>query len=177
MESSYFVFAFVFVFFGLFRLFRNGSKTPKQTEKIIFWFHETNRKWTETDCVSVCFGLFRFEPKNFLYCFEDTLTVVRTFFLRIFFYSCNWRTGLRSAKYSLYRYRKIVGLFPLSLVHDFVDGPLLRRQQTSEMVLQQLRHARSISSGSGSLRDRLKYRLGFHWNLFRRNFTRISNWN
>jgi hypothetical protein len=81
MASSYLVFAFVFVFFRfvskqicLFRLFRNGSETPKQTEtneKIIFWFRETNRKWTETDCVSVCFGsnrkfflLFRGHPTH-----------------------------------------------------------------------------------------------------------------
>jgi hypothetical protein len=40
----------------LFRLFRNGSETPKQTENPIFWFRETNRKSSETDCVSVCFG-------------------------------------------------------------------------------------------------------------------------
>ncbi len=32
------------------------SETPKQTEKNIFWFRETNRKTTETDWVSICFG-------------------------------------------------------------------------------------------------------------------------
>jgi hypothetical protein len=35
------------------------SKRVRNTEtnrKIIFWFRETNRKSTETDCVSVCFG-------------------------------------------------------------------------------------------------------------------------
>jgi hypothetical protein len=37
---------------------------PKQTEKIIYWFRETNRKWTETDWVSVCFGSHR---KSFLF--------------------------------------------------------------------------------------------------------------
>ncbi len=49
---------------------------PKQTEIFIFWFHETNRNTTETDLVSVCFGLFRFEPKFFVCLFrtfEDTL--------------------------------------------------------------------------------------------------------
>lgn len=29
---------------------------PKQTEKLSNWFRETNRKGTETDRVSVCFG-------------------------------------------------------------------------------------------------------------------------
>jgi hypothetical protein len=38
------------------RLFRYRFETPKQTEKNVFWFHETNRKTTETDWVSVCFG-------------------------------------------------------------------------------------------------------------------------
>jgi hypothetical protein len=50
------VFRFVSKQICLFRLFRNGFETPKQTGKIIYWFRETNRKWTETDCVSVCFG-------------------------------------------------------------------------------------------------------------------------
>jgi hypothetical protein len=51
----------------LFRLFRNGSKTPKQTEtnrKFVCCFRETNRKWTETDWVSACFGSNR---KHFLF--------------------------------------------------------------------------------------------------------------
>jgi hypothetical protein len=43
-----FLFGFAFVF-GFFGLFRNesvcfGSETQKETEKIIFWFRETNRK-------------------------------------------------------------------------------------------------------------------------------------
>jgi hypothetical protein len=65
------LFRFVSKQMCLFRLFRNGSETPKQTEKIIFWFRETNRKSTETDCVSVCFGsnrkkiyLFRGHPSS-----------------------------------------------------------------------------------------------------------------
>ncbi len=37
------------VCFGLFWLFRYRSETPKQTEKKIVWFRETNRKTTETD--------------------------------------------------------------------------------------------------------------------------------
>jgi hypothetical protein len=48
----------------LFRLFRYVFETSKQTEKEIFWFHETNRKTTETDCVSVLFGSNR---KYFLF--------------------------------------------------------------------------------------------------------------
>jgi hypothetical protein len=54
------------VFFGLFRnrsvcfgSFETGPKhrnEPTQTENNCYWFRETNRKWTETDWVSVCFG-------------------------------------------------------------------------------------------------------------------------
>jgi hypothetical protein len=33
----------------LFRLFQYWSETPKQTEKNVFWFRETNRKTTETE--------------------------------------------------------------------------------------------------------------------------------
>jgi hypothetical protein len=68
------------IFFGLFRnrsvcfgCFDMDSKhrnEPKQTEKIIDWFRETNRKSTETDRVSVSFG----SNRNFFFiCFEDTL--------------------------------------------------------------------------------------------------------
>ncbi len=42
-------FRFVSRKFCLFRLFRYWSETPKQTEKNVFWFRETNRKTTETD--------------------------------------------------------------------------------------------------------------------------------
>jgi hypothetical protein len=49
--------------FSFFRLFRNK---PKETEKIIFWFRETNRKLAKTDCVSVCFG----SNRNFFYLFR-----------------------------------------------------------------------------------------------------------
>ncbi len=49
-------FRFVSWRFYLFRLFRYWSETPKQTEKNVFWFRETNRKTTETDWVLVCFG-------------------------------------------------------------------------------------------------------------------------
>ncbi len=38
---------YIKIFFGLFRLFRHVFETPKQTDKFIFWFHETpknNRK-------------------------------------------------------------------------------------------------------------------------------------
>jgi hypothetical protein len=48
----------------LFRLFRYMFETPKQTEKFIFWFRETNRNTTETDWVSVLFGSNR---KYFLF--------------------------------------------------------------------------------------------------------------
>ncbi len=39
---------------------------PKQTETFCFWFHETNQNTTETDLVSVCFGL----NWNFLFFFR-----------------------------------------------------------------------------------------------------------
>ncbi len=55
----------------MFRLFRYRFETPKQTEILIFWFHETNRNKRETDLVSVCFGsnrnlffLFRGHPRS-----------------------------------------------------------------------------------------------------------------
>ncbi len=64
-----------------FRLFRYMFEAPKQTEKVILWFYETNQKTTETDGVSVLFSsnrnrfcLFRGHPNskrsvetNFLY--------------------------------------------------------------------------------------------------------------
>jgi hypothetical protein len=50
------LFRFVSKQFCLFRLFRYRFETPKQTEKNLFWFHETNRNKRETDLVSVCFG-------------------------------------------------------------------------------------------------------------------------
>jgi hypothetical protein len=74
------IFFFMFCRFGakqiwLFRLFRNGSETPKQTEKNCFWFRKTNRKPTKTDWVSVCFGsnriffyLFRGHPNCNHFC-------------------------------------------------------------------------------------------------------------
>jgi hypothetical protein len=62
----------------LFRLFRNGSETPKQTE--------TNRKNTllvsrnkpKINRNRLCFSLFRFEPKKKFVCFEDTLLLGET---------------------------------------------------------------------------------------------------
>ena len=54
--SLFGLFRFVSKQFCLFRLFRYGFETPKQTEILCFWFHETNRNKRETDLVSVCFG-------------------------------------------------------------------------------------------------------------------------
>jgi hypothetical protein len=74
-EYSFQIFFSLFRFFSkqvcLFRFFQYVFETPKQTEKEIFWFHETNRKTTETDCVSVLFGSNR---KYFFVCFEDTIS-------------------------------------------------------------------------------------------------------
>ncbi len=56
--------------FCLVPMFGYRSETPKQIEENVFWFRGTNRKTTDTD---VSFGLFRFEPKIFFYCFEDNL--------------------------------------------------------------------------------------------------------
>ncbi len=44
------------VCFGCFDIGPKHGNKPKQTEKNVFWFRETNRKTTETDWVSVCFG-------------------------------------------------------------------------------------------------------------------------
>jgi hypothetical protein len=71
------LFRFVSKQICLFRLFRNGSKTPKQTE--------TNRKNTllvsrnkpKINRNRLCFGLFRFEPKKKFVCFEDTLALTK----------------------------------------------------------------------------------------------------
>jgi hypothetical protein len=42
--------------FCLFWLFRYMFETPKQTDFVCFWFHETKRNTTETDLALVCFG-------------------------------------------------------------------------------------------------------------------------
>ncbi len=47
------------------------NKPPKQTEIFYIYFHETNRNTTETDLVSVCFGLNR----NFCCLFRGHLTI------------------------------------------------------------------------------------------------------
>ncbi len=44
------------VWFGCFDTGPKHRINPRQTEKNVFWFCETNRKTTETDWVSVCFG-------------------------------------------------------------------------------------------------------------------------
>ncbi len=56
VENLFGLFRFVSKQFCLFRLFRYRFETPKQTEIVCFWFHETNRNKRETDLVSVCFG-------------------------------------------------------------------------------------------------------------------------
>jgi hypothetical protein len=70
---SFRLFRFVSKQFCLFRLFRYGSETPKRTE--------TNRKNSllvsrnkpKINRNRLSFGLFRFEPKIYFICFEDTL--------------------------------------------------------------------------------------------------------
>jgi hypothetical protein len=80
-------FLFVSKQFCLFRLFRNGSETPKRTE--------TNRKNNllvsrnkpKMNRNRLSFGLFRFEPKILFVCFEDTLVVIlwkRQFYERMY---------------------------------------------------------------------------------------------
>jgi hypothetical protein len=59
------LFRFVSKQICLFRLFRNGSETPKQTEKKYFLVSRNRNR--------LCFGLFRFEPKKRFFCFEDIL--------------------------------------------------------------------------------------------------------
>ena len=56
LESLFGLFRFVSKQLCLFRLFRYRFETPKQTEILCFWFHETNRNKRETDHVSVFFG-------------------------------------------------------------------------------------------------------------------------
>jgi hypothetical protein len=68
------LFRFVTKQICLFRLFRYGFETPKQTEIFCFWIHETNRNKRETDLVSVrteiYFCLFRGHP-NWKSCKES----------------------------------------------------------------------------------------------------------
>ncbi len=80
-------FRLVWTKFCLFRLFRYRSETSKQTEKNAFWFRETNRKTTETDWVSVCFGSNR--EKKFD-CFEDTLVQSKGSTLYVNKYLCRY---------------------------------------------------------------------------------------
>jgi hypothetical protein len=53
-----------------FSLFQNGFETSKQTEKIIFLVSQKRLKQNRNRS---SFGLFRFEPKQRIVCFEDNL--------------------------------------------------------------------------------------------------------
>jgi hypothetical protein len=59
--------------FQLFRLFRNGLKIPKQTETNRNKSFLVSRNKPKINRNRFSFGLFRFEPKNFIVCFENTL--------------------------------------------------------------------------------------------------------
>jgi hypothetical protein len=59
----------------LFRLFRNGSETPKQTETNRKKYSLVSRNKPKINRNRLSFGLFRFEPKLYFDCFEDTLVV------------------------------------------------------------------------------------------------------
>jgi hypothetical protein len=65
--SLIYIFSVCFETDLFFRLFRNGSETPKQTENNCFWFRETNRKINRN---RLNFSLYRI----FCICFEDSLT-------------------------------------------------------------------------------------------------------
>jgi hypothetical protein len=70
-------FRFVSKQFCLFRLFRNGFETPKQTETNRKNYFLVSRNKPKINRNRLCFGLFRFEPKKFFVCFEDTLLRIR----------------------------------------------------------------------------------------------------
>jgi hypothetical protein len=59
----------------LFRLFRNGSETPKQTETNRKNLLLVSRNKPKINRNRLIFGLFRFEPKKKFICFEDTLAL------------------------------------------------------------------------------------------------------
>jgi hypothetical protein len=46
-----------YVCFGCFHIGLKHRNKPKQSKFFCLWFHKTNRNTTETDLVSVCFGL------------------------------------------------------------------------------------------------------------------------
>jgi hypothetical protein len=60
----------------LFRLFRNGLKIPKQTETNRNKHFLVSRNKPKINRNRFCFGFFRFEPKFFFVCFENTLVRV-----------------------------------------------------------------------------------------------------
>ncbi len=81
IENVFWIFfLFVSTKFRLFRLFWYLSETPKQTEKNVFWFRETNRRTTETDWVSVCFGSNR---KKFLIVSRTLYSATSSSLLRV----------------------------------------------------------------------------------------------
>jgi hypothetical protein len=59
--------------FRLFRLFRNGLKMPKRTETKRNKMFLVSRNKPKNNRKRFSFGLFRFEPKIFFVCFENTL--------------------------------------------------------------------------------------------------------
>jgi hypothetical protein len=71
-----FCFQFVSKQICLFRLFRNESETPKQTETNRKNNFLVSRNKPKINRNRLCFGLFRFEPKTKFDCFEDTLNTV-----------------------------------------------------------------------------------------------------
>jgi hypothetical protein len=102
--TRFFCFFFIFRLFRfaskqfcLFGLFRNGPETPKQTEtnrnkpkKLVFGFtKQTENQPKQTE--------FRFEPKFFFICFEDTLVSTETIGVKFrtkqsaAYVSCTWR--------------------------------------------------------------------------------------
>jgi hypothetical protein len=102
------LFRFVSKQFCLFRLFRYRFETPKQTEKIFFWFYETNRIKRETDLVSVCFG----SNRNFFFHFEDTLLLTMHTF--------TFNKTKRNSKYSKVRTVRIK-----CKVNNFLGAPFI----------------------------------------------------
>jgi hypothetical protein len=77
-QTIYFIsfFRFVSKQICLFRLFRYWSETPKRTEtnRKNNWLVSRNKPKNNRNRLS--FGLFRFEPKIYFVCFEDTLPLL-----------------------------------------------------------------------------------------------------
>jgi hypothetical protein len=92
-------------------------ETQKQIKKGIFWFRETNRKNNRN---RFSFGSFRFEPKIFFVCFEDTLVLseLRSGMGRSLQLQRDYLNDLSSTLRVLFEHRKDMGQYGVTSVRQ-----------------------------------------------------------